>query len=257
LKEHFLDSLELVADLADIQDWLDTTFTSDSIKKQLVVGFVVSIVAVLFIGNFSSVIANKLDFGPWVSNWILTVLGASYFYIFYKSFLLSGRLRRYQIRLYKANPSSSEVLDHLTHLFNFNMYTVTVLVTIVTFIVVNNFGWATSNIILLALLVWGPTITLFASNQYTFSKIIARAKWITLNKIQMQVEELQEQEPILSEETLAHVDKLMDYYDRIEATKNSALNIRAGLNFLNSLLLPLLAFILANGAEIINFFFGE
>ena len=67
--------------------------------------------------------------------------------------------------------------------------------------------------------------------------------------------ELQEKEPILSEETLTHIDKLMDYYDRIEATKNSALNIRAGLNFLNSLLLPVLAFIIAISEKISDIFF--
>jgi hypothetical protein len=254
---HLLDSLESVTDLADIQNWLDATFSSNSIKKQLLYGLVVSIVAVLFLGDFNSVITNKLNFGLFISisNWILIILGGSYFYIFHKSFLLSGRFRQYQIKLNKANPSSSEVLDHMNDLFNYSLYTVAILVAIVTFIIVNFIGRTTSNIILLALLVWGPTVVVFAGNQYTFSKIITRAKWVTLNKIQTQIEELQEQEPILSEETLAHIGKLMDYYDRIVATKNSALDIRAGLNFLNSLLLPLLAFIVANGEKISEFFF--
>ena len=254
VEAHFLDSLQSVTDLADLQGWLETTFSGSSMKKQLFIGLVVSLVAVLFIGNLTAVIANQLNFGLFVSNWVLVILGGSYFYIFYRTFLLSGRLRQYQIKLYQANPSRSEVLGHLTDLFNFNMYTVAILVAIVTFIVVSFFGWTISNVILLAILVWGPTITLFAGNQYTFSKIISRAKWKTLNNIQQQVEQLQAQEAILSEETLGHIDKLMDYHDRIAATKNSALDIRAGLNFLNSLLIPLLAFILANLNDIIEFF---
>jgi hypothetical protein len=44
----------------------------------------------------------------------------------------------------------------------------------------------------------------------------------------------------------------MDYHDRIKATPNSALNFRASLNFLNSLLLPILAFILANLDKVIE-----
>ena len=46
----------------------------------------------------------------------------------------------------------------------------------------------------------------------------------------------------------------MDFHDRIKATRNSALDLRAGLNFLNSLLLPLLAFLLANLDKIFALF---
>lgn len=74
----------------------------------------------------------------------------------------------------------------------------------------------------------------------------------TLNGIQAQVEALQAKETILSEDTLGHIDKLMDYHDRIKATKDSALNLRATLSFLNSLLLPVIASILANFDQIIE-----
>ncbi len=46
----------------------------------------------------------------------------------------------------------------------------------------------------------------------------------------------------------------MDYHDRVKATRNSVLNLRAGLNFLNSLLIPLLAFILANLEKVLDLF---
>ena len=52
------------------------------------------------------------------------------------------------------------------------------------------------------------------------------------------------------------INRLMDYHDRIKATRNSALDLRAGLNFLNSLLLPLLAFLLANLKEVLKLFSG-
>jgi len=44
----------------------------------------------------------------------------------------------------------------------------------------------------------------------------------------------------------------MDYHDRIKSTPNSALNFRSSLNFLNSLLLPILAFILANLDKVLD-----
>ena len=48
----------------------------------------------------------------------------------------------------------------------------------------------------------------------------------------------------------------MDYHDRIKATPNSALNFRASLNFLNSLLLPILAFVAANLKDVIKILKG-
>ena len=67
---------------------------------------------------------------------------------------------------------------------------------------------------------------------------------------------MQAQEPILSEKRLAQINKLLDYHDRIAATRNSALNLRAGLSFVNSLLLPVIALLLANLEKIIALLFG-
>ena len=44
----------------------------------------------------------------------------------------------------------------------------------------------------------------------------------------------------------------MDYHDRIKSTPNSALNMRVSLNFLNSLILPILAFVITNYADMVG-----
>jgi len=68
------------------------------------------------------------------------------------------------------------------------------------------------------------------------------------------IERLHTREDIPTRETLEHIGKLMDHYDRIKATPNSALDFRAGLSFLNSLLLPLLAFLLGNLDNLLRLF---
>ena len=50
------------------------------------------------------------------------------------------------------------------------------------------------------------------------------------------------------------MNRLMDYHDRVRATRNSALDLRTSLSFLNSLLLPLIAFILANLDSLVELF---
>ncbi len=81
------------------------------------------------------------------------------------------------------------------------------------------------------------------------------AKWEKLRQIQKKVERLESQEDIPSRDTLAHINALMDYHTRIMSTQNLALDFRTGLNLLNSLLLPLFAFLLTNLGKLFDLFF--
>src|SRR5258705_13561946 len=87
---------------------------------------------------------------------------------------------------------------------------------------------------------------MFILNQTSLSSIIRRAKWKTLNEIQAKVEKLQEMENFADKETMDAIKRLMDYHDRVKATRNSALDFNTVLSFINSLLLPLLAILLGN-----------
>ena len=84
--------------------------------------------------------------------------------------------------------------------------------------------------------------------------MIRRAKWKTLNEIQVKVEKLQTSKNFGNQETMDAVKRLMDYHDRVKATRDSALDFRAYLDFINSLLLPLLAFLLGNLDKVLSLF---
>jgi hypothetical protein len=105
---------------------------------------------------------------------------------------------------------------------------------------------------LLTLLVISPMVIMYAAGQYHLSDLITRAKWKMLNEVQEKIEKLYSGETIPDKDTLDRLSKLMDYHDRIKSTPNSALNFRASLNFLNSLLLPILAFVFANLDKVLD-----
>jgi hypothetical protein len=109
----------------------------------------------------------------------------------------------------------------------------------------------------ISLLVISPMVIMYAAGQYHLSDVIVRAKWKILNEVQTKIEELSNQEEIPDKETLDRLSKLMDYHDRIKSTPNSALNLRVSLNFLNSLLLPILAFVLANYSDVVQAITGK
>jgi len=194
-------------------------------------------------------IAAKLGLSPNIPSFIvLFTIGLfswAFLYLLLVILFLSLRLRSYDLRLFAADPSSSELVLRLSGELSLIVYFVAVYAAFWTLIS----AWLRflSSLVLVGLLVvWLPIIALFVLNQTSLASIVRRAKWKTLNEIQVKVEKLQRSKNFGNQETMDAIKRLMDYHDRVKATRDSALDFRAYLNFINSLLLPLLAFILGN-----------
>jgi hypothetical protein len=251
-RHHLLDAIESVADLADLQRWL-AAFCD--VKKLFFFSLAFAVLSSSYgLILLSTIRGGFLGFGPTILIIIADLLAGAFLYYLFLLLALPVRLSRYQFKLYAADPSSSEVIDHLSDMLSNWVYIVAVVVAIFTLLVALSGLLTLGIIIILAPLFWGPLTAFFIINQVALAKIITRAKWKTLNEIQAKVETLQAQENIAEKETMEAMNRLMDYHDRIKATRNSALDLRAGLNFLNSLLLPLLAFLLANLDKLLKLF---
>jgi len=189
------------------------------------------------------------------------VFGAIFLFVYFYAFvylilvaiLLSARLRRYDLRLFAADPSSSELVSRLSSVLGSIVYFVAVLAAYNT-LVSALIGLLLPLGIFVVLVLWLPIIALFVLNQTSLSSLIRRVKWKTLNGIQMKVEKLQSSKNFGNQETMDAMKRLMDYHDRVKATRDSALDFRTYLSFINSLLLPLLAFILGNLDLVLNLF---
>ena len=166
--------------------------------------------------------------------------------------LLSVRLHRYELKLFPADPSSSQLVSHLSSELGLFAYFFAIFSVVVTLEISRIGHFSFFGIIIVFL--WIPIIALFILNQTSLSNIIRRSKWKKLNEIQTRIEKLEESENYADKETMEIINRLLDYHDRIKATKNSAVDLRTILNFVNSLLLPLIAFILGNLDLVINLF---
>lgn len=244
-----LDRMERNSDLTDLSNWLVRNF---KMRFPLIFGFLLGpTLAVLLytgwrvshqnpvfhIGSFITLVISSLE-AMWVGY---------YLYPFYLMF--PPQLHRYHFDLYTPDPSSSEVVGRLSRLLSFILY-VTMGYIIQFMIGLGAFDVLSEKTLLpgflLSLLVVSPMVIMYAAGQYHLSDVIVRAKWRMLNEVQEKIEKLSGGKEIPDKDGLDRLSKLMDYHDRIKSTPNSALNFRASLNFLNSLLLPILAFILAN-----------
>ena len=93
---------------------------------------------------------------------------------------------------------------------------------------------------------WLPLIALFVVNQIAIHGVIKRAKRKSLNEVQAQMAALRPRKDPPDNETLETLLWLWDYHDRIKGTRNSMLDLNEIVSFVNTLLIPLLAFLIAN-----------
>jgi len=177
---------------------------------------------------------------------IIDIIVSVSIYLLWVAILLPIKLYQYNLKLFPADPSSSEIVARLSSQLGSLVYiialtgTIGALLTTLAGELFQVLGVAQ------ALLVWLPLLAIFTLNQSSLSSIIRRVKRKTLKEIQGKVEKLQISKNFGNQETMEAINRLMDYHDRVKATRDSALDFRTYLNFFNSLLLPLLAFVLGN-----------
>jgi len=158
---------------------------------------------------------------------------------------LPYRMGKYKFRIYSADPGSSTIIINLSRLFQGLVYLYAI-VAAGSMIFIAYSGLLPSLALPSLFVAWLPIIALFVINQYALSNIITKGKYKTLMDIQTQVENIQKSERLAEKEVMDKVVRLMDYHDRVKATKNVAFDLRAGLDFLNSLLLPVVGFFIGN-----------
>jgi hypothetical protein len=93
---------------------------------------------------------------------------------------------------------------------------------------------------------WLPLIALFVVNQIAMSAVITRSKRKSLNDVEAQMETLRPSGDPPEHESMETLLWLWDYHDRIKGTRDSMLNVKGIVNLVNTLLIPLLAFLIAN-----------
>jgi ABC-type multidrug transport system fused ATPase/permease subunit len=250
--DELLDATESLETLDEIEDWLEKTC-----NKQI--HFLVTIIGALLGGSYLMAIIGRqaggfVGYGSTFTFIILSMFSSAFLYLFLMVILLSARLRRYHLKLFAADPGSSELVSRLSNELSFIIYLLAIYAAILTLVNALSRGFIPFFSFLLVLFLWVPIIAMFIMNQTSLSSIIRRVKWKTLNEIQMKVEKLQTSKNFGNQETMDAVKRLMDYHDRVKATRDSALDFRAYLGFINSLLLPLLAFLIGNLDLVLSLF---
>jgi hypothetical protein len=247
-----IESIESIDNLNDLQQWLENGWTSwkpvglaisMAIAWTLISTSWLSFAFGLFVG-FGFIFAAIFVGG---------VLGIALHYLVWV-IKLPLHLSGYKYKLHEVDPVHSEVISHLTHMLSGFIYSVATYFALTTMAAVLVGGPAAQVVALILALGWGIITAQFIVNQRALGKIVSTAKWETLNEIQSEIRVLRTSGKLTEKETTDAINRLMDLHERIRNTQSSPLDVKAGLNFLNQLMLPLLGFMLANLDKILKFF---
>ena len=250
---HVIDSTESVESLKEFTNWLGTVSNRRlQLLLMIVAGLIFSFLAV---GIMSYQAGSFFGYGWVVAFFLQNSLGFNVLYLLFAVILLSAKIHRYELNLFAADPASSELISRLADTFGIFVYYVGAYAAILTFngMLISQGDIPLTAVVLIPL-IWLPIIFLFFLYHTGLSRIIRRAKWRTINEIQEKVEKLQMSKSFGDQKTMDAIKRLMDYHDRVKATPNSALEFRTYLNLFNSILLPLLGFLLGNLGLVLNFF---
>ena len=244
IRDDLVDSIMTVEDLRKLHSWLEVLW---SFRKWI--AFIISaglLWMVMAIVGYGRVLGSFVGFGILTLNFLIDPFFLIPFYVIFHMLTLPFELAGYRLNLYESDPVNSEVIQRLIYILNVYIYLVAGYTAVVTVFVSLNL--ITSWFVFVSVLIgWVPTILQFLVNQYAIRKIIIRAKWQNLNRLQAQIRELQNTNLTnTSEDKITRLNQLMDLHDRISAKPNSPLNWSTGISFLNQLMLPLLGLFLGN-----------
>jgi hypothetical protein len=159
-------------------------------------------------------------------------------------------LSRYQFNLYELDPGASPSIRQIANVIRDSTYILSLYATLFTFYIY----FARIPIFPLALLYSIPLFGIFIARQIALSRIVARARSVTLGRLREQIELLDIKQHFDDPALCSQVNAIMNYYDRVKTVNSSVFDWRVTLTLINSLLLPGLAFVLTHYDGIKAFF---
>jgi hypothetical protein len=250
LRDNILDALESDEGVAGLESWL---VAAGDMKNPALVSLALCVLFIIYDLTLAEPIIPPIDVVV-VGIFILLFSGFTVYYILL-FMTLPSRLSGCQIKLHAEDPASTEVMEHWTGMMNHvtDMFavmegTATLFsITIVTF---------TLQDLLLIIPAWLPLIVFFVINLTAVSEVISRSKRKTLNEIEAQMNDLRPTGETPNYGALDTLIDLWDYHDRIKGTRDSLLDIGGIVKFVNTLLIPVLAFLIANREAILELLSG-
>ena len=180
------------------------------------------------------------------------LLAAIGFYYLIWFLLLTVFLGTLTYEINSISPIHSESIEILRTIFTKHLYLIALFFAIATYLTFSQIE-LTEVEVPFVILGWTSITIQFIANRSTISKIVNKTKWKTLNKIQEQINNIQEDEDISDKDINEKLVRLVDTFEKIRITSASKFEIKSTLNFFSQMMLPLIGLILGNLDKLLDF----
>jgi hypothetical protein len=261
LIRRFLDSIadQIVAKINNVDDlsrfvaWL-----SNSLSATYVILFTLGLELIwtsLGVGAISIVYNDFVGYGFSLAVIFIGVIaGVALHGVYWDNFLIFN-LRTYQYELNAFSPADSEIISDITDICNVQLYGLALY-----FAFYNLFsatGLVESKIRLVFaipffIIIWVTIFSQFLAARTTLGHIINKAKWKTLNKIQIHINSIEATNELSEKEASEKLLRLADIHRRVMASKSNIFDLKSISTFFSQLMLPLLGLLLGNLDKILE-----
>ena len=242
LRLRFVESITTEQNLHDLQAWARQWL--GQIPPQFLFNLVFACVLTP-LGFYALYLTTHFSIGVILMYFInFFHLGASiYGLISLIAFLM--RLRNWNVMLYPDDPASSPILLQLSEQMRDYILQYSLMVTL--FMLLTLIAGGLNIIMLVGFMIfnWIPILFVFFSGHYAFSSLITRVKYERMGELQSEIMKLSKPGKTDTKVT-TQIMSLMDYHDRVKATRNSLINSQALVNLVGSLALPLITTFVQN-----------
>ncbi len=252
LRLHLVESIQNEQHLHELLDWLHRWLGKPLSQLLFYIG---SSIVISLLGFYAIYPSSAFSIGVTIIYFINFFHLTTGLYGLISLFAFLLKLKLWNLTLYSDDPSSSPILIQLSR--ELRNYILTMAFGGAGLLLTAGLLGTISLLLIISMLaiVWMPIIALFLLGNHAFSQQITRVKYERLEKLQSRIMKLSNVEK-MDKETTAHIMGLMDYHDRVKATRNSLYNTEAFTNLIGSLALPLFAAFLS-AIDVWQKFFGK
>lgn len=241
LQQRVTRSLRSERDVRDLLQWANQWLGKQIPQLLVSLGLGISIALLAFRSIYP---ASRFALGPVLIYFVnfFHISIATYGLLSLIAFVL--KLQDWSLLLYTDDPASSPILLELSNELRSYMLYVSGGTALLLLLAGSVHALTITTALIALVVVWIPILILFVLGNQAFSRQIIRVKYERLEKIQSEIMELSDVEK-MDTITVTHVKHLMDYHDRVKASRESLYSYRSIINLIGSLALPTISAVLS------------
>jgi hypothetical protein len=249
LVDEVIDRIRSIENIDDLAMWLRKTYDK---RRQFVFCLAVSLllttVCFAVIPIAQPILLNP---GTFVLSLVCWFLGATGWYFLIPAVTLSSRLARYDLELFELDPAQSNLISSICAMMHSALFLSALVATVFTAgIFLIGDASVPTQIVFTVVCAWGPLVFTMIYYQYSLFLLIKRAKRKTLAPIQDMLKLSHLNVESIDTLQLEKMNKMLDLHKRISATNSTALDWKGSFTTINTLLIPLMSFLIAHTKEL-------